>query len=81
MGCLPGCRRDPQPAPKGLLINYGDSSIDDALRFWIANPMDNGGICSEVRRAIWHAFHLARLPGQRDRDLLTQRVLHNSAEA
>lgn len=73
MGCLPGYRRDPQPAPKGLLITYGDSSIDDALRFWIANPMDDPAISSEVRRAIWHAFqdHEIEIP-------FPQRVLHNA---
>ena len=46
----------PQPAPKALLLNYGDSAINYALRFWIANPMDNVGICSEVNQAIWQAF-------------------------
>ena len=46
----------PEPAPKALLLSYGDSSIDYALRFWIANPMDNVGICSEVNQAIWSAF-------------------------
>ncbi len=45
-----------QPAPKALLLNYGDSAINYALRFWIANPMDNVGICSEVNQAIWTAF-------------------------
>ena len=45
-----------QPAPKGLLLSYGDSAINYALRFWIANPMDNVGICSEVNQAIWTAF-------------------------
>jgi small-conductance mechanosensitive channel len=44
-----------QPAPKALLLSYGDSAINYALRFWIANPMDNVGICSEVNQAIWHA--------------------------
>jgi small-conductance mechanosensitive channel len=44
------------PAPKGLLLSYGDSAINYALRFWIANPMDNVGICSEVNQAIWNAF-------------------------
>jgi small-conductance mechanosensitive channel len=44
------------PAPKGLLLSYGDSAINYALRFWIANPMDNVGICSEVNQAIWSAF-------------------------
>jgi potassium-dependent mechanosensitive channel len=44
------------PAPKGLLLRYGDSAIDYALRFWIANPMDNVSICSEVQAAVWRAF-------------------------
>ena len=44
------------PAPKGLLLSYGDSAINYALRFWISNPMDNVGICSEVNQAIWSAF-------------------------
>ncbi len=51
----------PNPEPKGLLLRYGDSSIDYALRFWIANPMDNVSICSEVQAGIWRAF--------RDRDI------------
>ena len=45
-----------QPAPKALLLSYGESAINHALRFWSANPMDNVGICSEVNQAIWHAF-------------------------
>ena len=44
------------PAPKALLMNYGDSAINYALRFWIANPLDNSSISSEVYQAIWHAF-------------------------
>jgi potassium-dependent mechanosensitive channel len=47
-----------QPAPKALLLSYGDSAINYALRFWIANPMDNVTICSEVNQAIWRAFKL-----------------------
>lgn len=46
----------PEPAPKALLLNYGDFAINYALRFWIANPMDSVGICSEMNQAIWHAF-------------------------
>ena len=46
----------PQPPPKALLLSYGDFSINYALRFWISNPMDNIGICSEVNQAIWRAF-------------------------
>jgi len=44
------------PTPKGLLLSYGDSAINYALRFWIAHPMDNVTICSEVNQAIWSAF-------------------------
>jgi potassium efflux system protein len=46
----------PEPAPKGLLVSYGDSSVLYSLRFWIADPMNNAGICSEVQMAVWHAF-------------------------
>jgi potassium-dependent mechanosensitive channel len=46
----------PTPPPKALLLNYGDSAINYALRFWIANPIDNVGICSDVNQAIWQAF-------------------------
>ncbi|MFM8935645.1 MAG: mechanosensitive ion channel family protein [Vulcanococcus sp.] len=45
-----------QPAPKALLLSYGDSAINYALRFWINNPLDNGSICSEMNQAIWQAF-------------------------
>jgi potassium efflux system protein len=44
------------PAPKGLVLSYDDSAITYALRFWIAHPMDNVTICSEVNEAIWKAF-------------------------
>ena len=46
----------PHPAPKALLMSYGDSAINYVLRFWIANPLDNSSISSEVNQAIWHAF-------------------------
>jgi small-conductance mechanosensitive channel len=60
----------PAPAPRALLLAYGDSSINYALRFWIADPMQNVSICSEVQTAIWQAF--------RDRNIeipFPQRVL------
>jgi len=44
------------PAPKALMLSYGDSAINYALRFWIANPMEGVGICSAVNQAIWQAF-------------------------
>ena len=65
----------PQPAPIVLILDYGDSSIEYALRFFIANPMEQPFIDSEVRRAIWHAFH--------DHEIeipFPQRVLHTSRD-
>ncbi len=44
------------PAPRGLVLNYGDSAIQYALRFWIANPMNNISTCSAVNMAVWQAF-------------------------
>ena len=45
-----------EPAPRALVLSYGDSAIQYALRFWIANPMNNISICSAVNTAVWQAF-------------------------
>ncbi len=45
-----------EPAPKALLLNYGDSGINYGLRYWIGDPMNNASIKSEVSRAVWHRF-------------------------
>ena len=44
------------PAPKAFQLNYGDSAIEYALRYWIANPMSHINIVSEVNQAIWTTF-------------------------
>jgi potassium efflux system protein len=44
------------PPPKALLLSYGDWAVNYALRFWIANPMNNISSCSAVNQAIWTAF-------------------------
>ncbi|SBO44953.1 mechanosensitive ion channel family protein [Cyanobium sp. NIES-981] len=44
------------PAPKGLVMGYGDSSIQYALRFWISDPLQNISISSAVNTAVWQAF-------------------------
>ena len=44
------------PAPKALQVQYGDSAIEYAVRYWISDPMSNIGIVSEVNQAIWTAF-------------------------
>jgi small-conductance mechanosensitive channel len=38
------------------VLSYGDSAIQYALRFWIANPMNNISICSAVNTAVWQTF-------------------------
>jgi small-conductance mechanosensitive channel len=43
-----------EPAPAALLLDYGDSAIKYALRFWIASPMKGTRISSNVRLSIWH---------------------------
>ncbi|WP_094561482.1 mechanosensitive ion channel family protein [Synechococcus sp. 8F6] len=45
-----------EPAPKGLLLSYGDFAINYGLRFWIANPIEAPVISSAVNLEIWRAF-------------------------
>ncbi|MBI1179874.1 MAG: mechanosensitive ion channel [Alphaproteobacteria bacterium] len=46
------------PSPMCMLVNFGDSSVDLELRFWIEDPQ-NGvtNVCSAVRLKIWEKFH------------------------
>ena len=47
----------PTPAPSCHLVNFGDSSLDFLLRFWIADPMKGmARLRSDVRFALWDAF-------------------------
>ncbi|MGB5135188.1 MAG: mechanosensitive ion channel domain-containing protein [Prochlorococcaceae cyanobacterium] len=66
---VPGVLAD--PPPRGLVLGYGDSAISYALRFWIANPMQNLTISSAVRRAVWQAFQRQGIEMP-----FPQRVLH-----
>jgi small-conductance mechanosensitive channel len=70
---LSAARVLPQPAPKALLLSYGDSGINYGLRYWIANPMDNASIRSEVSSAVWHAFQRQGIEIP-----FPQRVLHQN---
>jgi len=45
------------PAPSAALSNFGDYAIEYGLSFWMANPLKNGMISAQLRRAIWHRFH------------------------
>ncbi|MFN9619304.1 MAG: mechanosensitive ion channel family protein [Synechococcaceae cyanobacterium] len=46
-----------EPVPVARISNYGESSVDYTVLYWINRPMDNGSIGGDVRRAIWHSFH------------------------
>lgn len=59
-----------EPAPRCLLIGFGDSSVELQLRFWIADAQ-NGvrNVTSEILLRIWDAFkeHGIKIPyPQRD---------------
>ena len=45
------------PAPRCLLVGFGESSIDLQLRFWLADPQAGlRNIASEIYLAIWRKF-------------------------
>jgi potassium efflux system protein len=46
----------PDPEPSASLMNFGDYAIEYGLSFWMQNPLKNGSICSQLRRAIWQRF-------------------------
>ena len=39
-----------------LVLGYGDSAIQYALRFWIGDPMNNISLSSAVSTAVWQSF-------------------------
>lgn len=47
----------PNPAPKALFLQFGDSAIQLELGFWVADPQEGVGVVrSDVAIAIWRAF-------------------------
>jgi len=67
------------PAPKCLLVGFGDNSIDLQLRFWIRDPQNGvANITSEVMLSIWDTLkaHGIEIPyPQRDVHFDTQTPL------
>ncbi len=46
-----------EPAPRALLVEFGDSSIDIELRFWIRDPVNGtANVRSDVMLRIWDLF-------------------------
>lgn len=67
----------PTPPPKAYVFDYGESAVEYGVCYFIADPMSNGSIATDVRCAIWKAFrdHGVEFP-------LPQRVIRNAeAEA
>jgi len=62
-----------KPAPIPLILDYGDSGVLYAVRFWIARPMEGTVVSIAVREAIWEAFaaNAIEIP-------YPQRVLHQA---
>ncbi|MEH6405120.1 MAG: mechanosensitive ion channel domain-containing protein [Sneathiella sp.] len=45
------------PAPRCLMVGFGESAIDLELRFWIADPEKGcGSVISDVLLAVWQSF-------------------------
>ena len=45
------------PAPRCLMVGFGESAIDLELRFWIADPEKGcGSVMSDVLLAVWQSF-------------------------
>lgn len=75
------------PAPRCLLREFGDSSVNIELRFWVSDPHNGlGNIRSEVLLKIWDKFHehgVAFPYPQRDIHLKTEvpvRILREEKE-
>lgn len=61
------------PAPKVLLMGFGESAVDFEIRFWIDDPEDGvSSVRSEVLKRVWDLFkeHGIQIPfAQRDINL------------
>jgi small-conductance mechanosensitive channel len=44
------------PAPGAKLSNFGEYFMEYKLDFWMADPLKNGSISSQLRQQIWHRF-------------------------
>jgi small-conductance mechanosensitive channel len=68
-----------EPAPNCLLVNFGDSTIDLELRFWISDPVNGtANVRSQIMLNIWDLYrqHGIELPNpQRDLTLRNPEAL------
>jgi small-conductance mechanosensitive channel/CRP-like cAMP-binding protein len=44
----------PEPRPKAFLKNFGDSSIEYEIKFWLEDHSQYSDICSAIRTNVWY---------------------------
>ncbi|MGO8764460.1 MAG: cyclic nucleotide-binding domain-containing protein [Limisphaerales bacterium] len=47
----------PEPKPKVYLKNFGDSSIEYEIKFWIEDHSTYFEVCDSVRTNVWYSLH------------------------
>jgi small-conductance mechanosensitive channel len=47
----------PEPRPKVYLKNFGDSSIEYEIKFWIDNHLYYNDVCDSIRTNVWYSLH------------------------
>ncbi|MXO72821.1 mechanosensitive ion channel family protein [Alteraurantiacibacter buctensis] len=73
------------PAPRVLLMGFGESAVNFEIRFWISDPEEGmSNIRSDVLKRVWHLFkeHGIEIPfPQRDFHLKDSEALDRLADA
>jgi small-conductance mechanosensitive channel/CRP-like cAMP-binding protein len=54
----------PEPKPKVYLKNFGDSSVEYEIKFWIDNHLYYNDVCDSVRTNVWYSLqrHGIKMP-------------------
>ncbi|HEY2084123.1 MAG TPA: mechanosensitive ion channel family protein [Verrucomicrobiae bacterium] len=54
----------PEPKPKVYLKNFGDSSIEYEIKFWIDNHLYYNDVCDSIRTNVWYSLqrHGIKIP-------------------
>ena len=47
----------PEPKPKVYLKNFGDSSIEYEIRFWLEDHSTYMDVCDSIRTNVWYSLH------------------------
>jgi hypothetical protein len=47
----------PEPKPKVYLKNFGDSSIEYEIKFWLEDHSTYFDVCDSIRTNVWYSLH------------------------